>query len=30
MRAEALVAAAFADVIEERDLTVYDRATGVA
>jgi transposase len=30
MRAEALVAAAFADVIEERDLSVYDRATGVA
>jgi transposase len=30
MRAEALVAAAFADAVEERDLTVYDRATGVA
>jgi transposase len=30
MRAEALAAAAFADAVEERDLTVYDRATGVA
>lgn len=30
MRAEAIVAAAFADAVEERDLTVYDRATGVA
>jgi transposase len=30
MRAEALAAAAFADTVEERDLTVYDRATGVA
>ena len=30
MRAEALVAQAFTDAVEERDLTVYDRATGVA
>jgi transposase len=30
MRAEAIVAAAFADAVEERDLSVYDRATGVA
>jgi hypothetical protein len=30
MRAEARVAAAFADAVEERDLTVYDRALGVA
>jgi transposase len=30
MRAEAIVAAAFADAVEERDLTVYDHATGVA
>ena len=30
MRAEALVAATFADTVEERDLAVYDRATGVA
>jgi transposase len=30
MRTEALVAAAFVDAVEERDLTVYDRATGVA
>jgi hypothetical protein len=30
MRAEAIVAAAFADAVEERDLAVYDRATGVA
>jgi transposase len=30
MRAEQLVAAAFADAVEERDLTDYDRALGVA
>jgi transposase len=30
MRAEAQVAAAFADAVEERDLTDYDRAFGVA
>jgi transposase len=30
MRAEQHVAAAFADAVEERDLTVYDRALGVA
>jgi transposase len=30
MRAEQQVAAAFADAVEERDLTVYDRALGVA
>ena len=30
MRAEAIVAAAFTDAVEERDLAVYDRATGVA
>jgi hypothetical protein len=30
MRAEAQVAAAFADAVEERDLSVYDRALGVA
>jgi transposase len=30
MRAEAIVAASFADAVEERDLTAYDRATGVA
>jgi hypothetical protein len=30
MRAESIVAAAFADAVEERDLAVYDRATGVA
>jgi Mu transposase, C-terminal domain len=30
MRTEAIVAAAFTDVVEERDLAVYDRATGVA
>jgi hypothetical protein len=30
MRAEALIARAFDDAVEERDLTVYDRATGVA
>jgi hypothetical protein len=30
MRAEQLVAVAFADAVEERDLTDYDRALGVA
>jgi hypothetical protein len=30
MRAEQQVAAAFADVVEERDLADYDRAFGVA
>ena len=30
MRAEAIVSAAFVDAVEERDLAVYDRATGVA
>jgi transposase len=30
MRAEAIVAAAVADAVEQRDLAVYDRATGVA
>lgn len=30
MRAEQIVASAFADAVEERDLTVYDRALGVA